>query len=325
LSSPPYVNLASSANTGARGHPNGAARFIPPDQPPKSFLDPQIGAQTHHFEHSPQALTFSQQSTSNNGTYEQNLGAVLRQHMPTGPVPHQNHKRKRDADSDPNYNPSSHVDVSQDAGFQQPSPTQPKAKKSRGRPPTQVDYQTQLSAEQRDAQIQEYANIGAAYSQLQADSKRSVQVKPQPNTEVKARKRWTELETGTLIHLVDQFGISWAQIKRWDEQNGHILRDRDQVNLKDKARNIKFDLLKSGHALPKYFDQVTLSASMKQKLAAMAEDQAMKEQELVAHIAEQSQQMPQPMNETNPRVPQFPSAYQPPSDEEMEEEPAFET
>lgn len=56
------------------------------------------------------------------------------------------------------------------------------------------------------------------------------------------RKAWTDLETETLINLISEYGTSWKLLK--DKDAGKVLVDRDQIALKDKARNIKFDYLK---------------------------------------------------------------------------------
>ncbi|KAL8821086.1 MAG: hypothetical protein Q9223_000811 [Gallowayella weberi] len=60
------------------------------------------------------------------------------------------------------------------------------------------------------------------------------------------RKPWLEAETSRLQELVEEYGISWALLKERDQNHarGQELKDRDQVALKDKARNMKMDYLK---------------------------------------------------------------------------------
>lgn len=61
------------------------------------------------------------------------------------------------------------------------------------------------------------------------------------------RKAWTHYETNALADYITKYGISYTLIKTKDrEQAGGegILWQRDQVALKDKARNMKFDYLK---------------------------------------------------------------------------------
>lgn len=62
---------------------------------------------------------------------------------------------------------------------------------------------------------------------------------------VQTRKVWTDLETETLINLIQDHGTSWKLLK--DKDVNKILLGRDQTSLKDKARNIKLDYLKWVH------------------------------------------------------------------------------
>ena len=60
-----------------------------------------------------------------------------------------------------------------------------------------------------------------------------------------SRKAWTDKETEALIDLISEHGTSWALLKTIDEKNGgKKLASRDQIALKDKARNMKLDFLK---------------------------------------------------------------------------------
>jgi hypothetical protein len=55
------------------------------------------------------------------------------------------------------------------------------------------------------------------------------------------RQRWSIDETETLINLIDKYGCSWSTILK--KGQGVFGETRDQVSLKDKARNIKVELL----------------------------------------------------------------------------------
>lgn len=79
------------------------------------------------------------------------------------------------------------------------------------------------------------------YKKANAMAKRNVAVLPK---KVQSRKAWTEEETEALISLIGDHGVSWKLLKEQDNANGSILEARDQVALKDKARNMKFDYLK---------------------------------------------------------------------------------
>lgn len=59
------------------------------------------------------------------------------------------------------------------------------------------------------------------------------------------RKAWSIEETGRLQYYIETLGISWSAIKKADDTSGsQQFVTRDQVALKDKARNMKFDMLK---------------------------------------------------------------------------------
>jgi hypothetical protein len=57
------------------------------------------------------------------------------------------------------------------------------------------------------------------------------------------RKAWTTEEEAHLQALIAEFGTSWAELKKMDDAGERLLVDRDQVALKDKARNMKLNFL----------------------------------------------------------------------------------
>ena len=84
------------------------------------------------------------------------------------------------------------------------------------------------------SQMDEYMAANAA-----AKEKKAWQLKPP-----QVRKPWTEEETERLLDLIEEHGTSWKLLKDEDFAAGDILEYRDQVALKDKARNMKMDYLK---------------------------------------------------------------------------------
>jgi hypothetical protein len=91
---------------------------------------------------------------------------------------------------------------------------------------------------------QDYAGVNKA-AKLQAAEQRSRSPK------VQTRRAWTDEETTTLMEGLSAYGPSWSKIKDWDRlehpetnDGGGVLAGRDQVALKDKARNMKVDYLK---------------------------------------------------------------------------------
>lgn len=61
---------------------------------------------------------------------------------------------------------------------------------------------------------------------------------------VQKRIPWSEEETERLLDLIGEYGTSWSLLKTSDDDEGKILKNRDQTGLKDKARNMKIDYLK---------------------------------------------------------------------------------
>lgn len=86
-----------------------------------------------------------------------------------------------------------------------------------------------------------------APSQLENYKKANTQAKLMTSRQLKEpqkRKAWTDEETKQLIALIEEHGTSWKLLKELDQADRSILASRDQVALKDKARNMKIDFLK---------------------------------------------------------------------------------
>ncbi|KAI4251409.1 MAG: hypothetical protein L6R42_008399 [Xanthoria sp. 1 TBL-2021] len=88
------------------------------------------------------------------------------------------------------------------------------------------------------------------------------------------RKPWSEEEINRLQELINEHGLSWSALKKMDalHVDGPVLEDRDQVALKDKARNMKLDYLKVSRWLPRKFRDIPLNAAMVAKLTDMGID-----------------------------------------------------
>lgn len=75
------------------------------------------------------------------------------------------------------------------------------------------------------------------------------------------RRPWTQEEENALMHGLDHVkGPHWSQILAMYGPGGTLnetLKDRNQVQLKDKARNLKLFFLKSGIEVPYYLQFVT--------------------------------------------------------------------
>ena len=60
---------------------------------------------------------------------------------------------------------------------------------------------------------------------------------------VQTRTPWSQEECDRLLELIATLGTSWSSIKN-EDIGLDILHQRDQVALKDKARNMKVTYLK---------------------------------------------------------------------------------
>ena len=118
-------------------------------------------------------------------------------------------------------------------------------KRARVVAPTDVADEVQASPEPTSSR-----GDVAPTSTYEAHRKANMQAKilssMRPNKAVQTRKPWSIDETETLLHLIMNHGTSWSTLKNIDANSdlGEVLGSRDQVALKDKARNMKVDFLK---------------------------------------------------------------------------------
>ena len=161
-------------------------------------------------------------------------------------------------------------DVSEDEGFQQdtrfpeashrvnvPLPSKrrasdsaarlPQSKRAR-RTPDEDDYHELDRRRAIVSPSRDYSE-GPELSQIDNYKMASQQAKQrtamQPKR-VQSRTAWSDVEEEKLIALIEQYGTSYALLKTKDQEDEprHVLRHRDQVALKDKARNMKVNFLK---------------------------------------------------------------------------------
>ncbi|KAJ9632600.1 hypothetical protein H2204_007904 [Knufia peltigerae] len=112
---------------------------------------------------------------------------------------------------------------------------------------------------------------------VNAEAKRNTQLSRalRGGAAVQVRRGWTEAETHRLIELVELVnGPLWVRIREEDfaHADGPELRNRDQVALKDKARNVKMDFLKARRRLPAGFEKVSIGNRMVGKLRELGID-----------------------------------------------------
>ncbi|KAL9127662.1 MAG: hypothetical protein Q9217_003509 [Psora testacea] len=191
-------------------------------------------------------------------------------------------------DSNSNNQQSQMDDLSQDLGFQQlrqPADTaQRPAMRSLNKPlapgeqlvgrspakRARFQHSPRMSVEQpacTSRVLQEHTSKPSqtqVYNEANAQAKIRVACQPK---RIQTRKPWSTEEIDTLLDLIRGNGVSYALLKKLDVEG--ILEGRDQVALKDKARNIKMDFLKAGTFLPKNFEHIPLSKPLVDRLESI--------------------------------------------------------
>ena len=115
----------------------------------------------------------------------------------------------------------------------------PSPKKARTQPPNSSRRSIHPPTRQNDEpspspMLDELRNANSKAKEVRAVRQKAPQV----------RKAWEADEIETFVALIEEHGTSWSKVKNIDEYHGeNVLYRRDQVALKDKARNIKVDLL----------------------------------------------------------------------------------
>ncbi|KAB8290410.1 hypothetical protein EYC80_010843 [Monilinia laxa] len=75
------------------------------------------------------------------------------------------------------------------------------------------------------------------------------------------REVWSDADTKRLIRYIEEHGADWSIIEK--NYGGEFDRDNiTQVNLKDRARNIKVYMVLAGQSLPRHFNEVRLNAAL---------------------------------------------------------------
>jgi Myb-like DNA-binding domain len=107
----------------------------------------------------------------------------------------------------------------------------------------------------------------SSYAMVRQNARAQIRV-----VRTQSRRPWTESEEEALLSYIEEMGCAWAEIKREDNRIGQKLLNRDQVALKDKARNMRFDYHKAGVMLPTNFENVTMSRTQLEKLRDMGKE-----------------------------------------------------
>jgi hypothetical protein len=102
------------------------------------------------------------------------------------------------------------------------------------------DRERQAELEEEDEDDDDDLDRGRHYTQVASTARVNAQKATMPNRQPQKRTKWSLADEQHLIDLIEQHGCSWALIQKF----GNFEMERDQVALKDKARNMKVTFLK---------------------------------------------------------------------------------
>lgn len=212
---------------------------------------------THRYDQTPGRTLFDSQPHAQ----------VLQWDSPQNPIQtNKGKKRNYELADEETENQMQDDELSQDTGFQTQHTPARTSNKRRGRPARPVhSFEAGPSHTSFAPSRPEYDHDGLPLeSQRHAEAEgdplgtvdhrqanilaKEVIAKVRAQRPVQKRKPWSKEETDQLLFLIAKYGTSWSAIKTLDQAGADILQLRDQVSLKDKARNIKFDYLKYYHS-----------------------------------------------------------------------------
>ncbi|GAB7339163.1 hypothetical protein MBLNU457_5827t1 [Dothideomycetes sp. NU457] len=115
-----------------------------------------------------------------------------------------------------------------------------------------------------DAENKTWGQKAAAINLINRSRARILHGQPQ------SRTPWGDAEVTWLIELIEKFGTSWKILKDEDEKSLKMFAIRDQVGLRDKARNLRVDFeiaqARDGTPMPANFHLVALGIKEYEKL-----------------------------------------------------------
>lgn len=156
--------------------------------------------------------------------------------------------------------------------FSQPGPS---SAPSRARNTTDYDRESSQDSDRRStaASRPPPSSYADAHEEIRQMAARNVQraalvtTAEHPVRIPQIRRSWEKEEIECLWFWMEKFGPVWAKIKEADSESRRPkLENRTQVQLKDKARNMKLDYLKAEQPLPWFLESVTISQRHKEDL-----------------------------------------------------------
>ncbi|KAG4305929.1 hypothetical protein PORY_000839 [Pneumocystis oryctolagi] len=117
-----------------------------------------------------------------------------------------------------------------------------------------AEYSNDIEVNNYKPATDPYKDYSIVKQHLQLNKARRKEYKPQH------RVPWSETEISCLMKAIEEYGSQWSFILSLYGPNGTLSRDlaeRGQVQLKDKARNIKEEYIRAQWKLPPGFESIT--------------------------------------------------------------------
>lgn len=206
-----------------------------------------------------------------NDLHSSQVDAGSRPPPSTQPLPHRSPAQHRSNGGPAAQPPSSAPQSRRPASKQPQADIQPRSNRNRRRESTASVTPAPAEEETPNSTTEDYRAINA-------QAKSTMRLRPlldpnfhSANLTTQVRRPWTVAETNRLFDMIAEHGCQWAHILTMDlkHEEGPALQRRTQVQLKDKARNMKMDYLKAGVELPEGFANVTIKKSDKELLTGL--------------------------------------------------------
>lgn len=201
----------------------------------QNFIDPQPGAIKVAFESQESDLLPQQANERHDKSNPPVEEEYEEMEDPSSDNGYQSDVRTLDVDSRRSKKPIGKRPAEDIVVTHQQSPKKARSSRTRSTTTNNVGDAVARHNQENNPRPSQIAN----YKKANVQAKLNTAVRPK---KVQSRKPWTDEETDSLIRLIEIYGTSWKLLKERDKKE--VLIDRDQVALKDKARNIKLDFLK---------------------------------------------------------------------------------
>ncbi|USP73963.1 uncharacterized protein yc1106_01237 [Curvularia clavata] len=123
--------------------------------------------------------------------------------------------------------------------------------------PTQQTLEQEESVSETDApEMTEEIPASTYQAQRQLALENQVLETTRYRNERKSRREWSPEEEDSFCEYMRMYPAKYATILKYDANNGNFLQGRSQVNLKDKARSMALNMIKSGTGLRPGFENI---------------------------------------------------------------------